>query len=193
MINGVEVRAADHLLATSADQLTLIVDAANSAGTDHTRLLGTEVSAHEMRQSTVTIVNVPASEAENIIRELESDSNVKSVELDSAVHLPDDEESSDARKSRRLEEETPYGINMVFENDLVWLSNLPAPEGSIKICVVDTGYDVQHSDLPTSVDGWSPYGSGEAWNTDGHSHGTHCAGTIAATGNDEGVVGGECS
>ena len=49
-----------------------------------------------------------------------------------------------------------------------------------------------HEDLPTldqSSDGYNPQSSGE-WYIHGHSHGTHCAGTIGAVGdNSKGVVG----
>ena len=67
----------------------------------------------------------------------------------------------------------------------------PAPE-PITICVVDTGYDLGHVDLPTNVTGWDPqsaFNQGR-WDVDGHGHGTHCAGTIGAIGNNvEGVIG----
>eukprot|EP00592_Proboscia_alata_P022117 CAMPEP_0194423034 /NCGR_PEP_ID=MMETSP0176-20130528/22356_1 /TAXON_ID=216777 /ORGANISM="Proboscia alata, Strain PI-D3" /LENGTH=737 /DNA_ID=CAMNT_0039232103 /DNA_START=53 /DNA_END=2266 /DNA_ORIENTATION=+ len=90
--------------------------------------------------------------------------------------------------ARNLAEDTPYGINMV-QAPQIW--NITGSK-DIKICVVDTGYDLGHPDLPTNadgVDGWEPAYNGK-WNEDGHGHGTHCAGTIGAIGdNDEGVVG----
>merc|ERR1712207_57943 len=56
----------------------------------------------------------------------------------------------------------------------------------------DTGYGNGHEDLPTldqNSDGFNPQSSGE-WYIDGHSHGTHCAGSIGAVGdNSKGVVG----
>ncbi|KAL7553429.1 hypothetical protein ACHAWF_017427, partial [Thalassiosira exigua] len=71
---------------------------------------------------------------------------------------------------------------------------IPAPAAPIAICVVDTGYDLGHVDLPQlpiqNVTGWD---TGNAnlgvWDVDGHSHGTHCAGSIGAVGNTQGVVG----
>ena len=92
---------------------------------------------------------------------------------------------------RRLAEDVPYGITMVESE---YVNDKPDPVGAqpITICVVDTGYDLGHEDLPNSdhgVDGYSPYGSGELWDVDGNSHGTHCAGTIGAIGdNDVGVT-----
>merc|ERR1712176_859781 len=93
-----------------------------------------------------------------------------------------------------LAEEEPYGIEMVLEDVDWWedkFANSP-PTGSSKVCVVDTGYGNGHEDLPTldqNSDGFNPQSSGE-WYIDGHSHGTHCAGTIGAVGNNsKGVVG----
>ncbi|KAL7494837.1 hypothetical protein ACHAWT_003656, partial [Skeletonema menzelii] len=70
--------------------------------------------------------------------------------------------------------------------EYVW--NKGAPPSTIKICVVDTGYDLGHEDLPTQADGvagWNdPSGEFGLWNNDGNGHGTHCAGTIGAIGNN---------
>jgi len=64
----------------------------------------------------------------------------------------------------------------------------------VKICVVDTGYDLGHPDLPSdNVTGWDPttgsYADG-LWYVDGHSHGTHCAGTIGAISGNDGTCSG---
>ena len=96
-------------------------------------------------------------------------------------------EAEEVTNGRRLAEVIPYGINMVassYVND----KTPPVDAQPIKICVVDTGYALGHVDLPNSadhgVDGYSPYGSSQLWNVDGHGHGTHCAGTIGAIGNN---------
>merc|ERR1712176_1064155 len=93
-----------------------------------------------------------------------------------------------------LAEEEPYGIEMVLEDVDWWKSKFASspPTGSAKVCVVDTGYGNGHEDLPTldqNSDGYNPQSSGE-WYVDGHGHGTHCAGSIGAVGdNSKGVVG----
>ncbi|OEU14397.1 subtilisin-like serine protease [Fragilariopsis cylindrus CCMP1102] len=63
---------------------------------------------------------------------------------------------------------------------------------SIEVCVVDTGYNAGHEDLPTVLAkqvGGTNTGAG-VWFNDGHGHGTHCSGIIGAVGNNDiGVVG----
>lgn len=79
---------------------------------------------------------------------------------------------------------TPYGITMVQANQVS-----DANATNMKVCVIDTGYRLGHIDLPnTNVTGFAFSGHG-SWSTDGNGHGTHVAGTIAALGNNEGVVG----
>ena len=85
-------------------------------------------------------------------------------------------------------EETPYGITKVHALDI--------PDTSIsnqKVCIIDSGYDISHPDLPSDpnvVTGYTGPLSAGAWNYDEGGHGTHVAGTIAAIGgNGKGVVG----
>jgi len=91
---------------------------------------------------------------------------------------------------RKLAETMPWGIPKVLE-DLNFWDSISDPTGpQMAVCVADTGYDLGHVDLPTGsdVDGTDNYGS--SWSSDGHGHGTHCSGTVAAIGNnDKGVPG----
>ena len=86
-----------------------------------------------------------------------------------------------------LAQTTPYGIPMV-QADLV----SDAMASNQKVCIIDSGYDSMHEDLPSSmsmVNGTNDSGTGN-WFMDEHGHGTHVAGTIAALNNNgKGVVG----
>ncbi len=90
------------------------------------------------------------------------------------------------RKRYLLSQFQPYGISMT-EADL--LPDLHA--GNITVCIVDSGYDINHEDLSlnsNTVSGTDLYGSGN-WYEDTNDHGTHVAGTISALNNNTGVVG----
>ncbi|HEV2069726.1 MAG TPA: S8 family serine peptidase [Acidimicrobiales bacterium] len=57
---------------------------------------------------------------------------------------------------------------------------------TVNVAVIDSGVDLDHSDLNV-VHGKNCVGSGPA--EDDHGHGTHVAGSVAATNNGAGVVG----
>ncbi|CAN5870235.1 hypothetical protein BH11PSE8_BH11PSE8_10980 [soil metagenome] len=83
----------------------------------------------------------------------------------------------------------PYGIAMVQANqvDDVLTANR-------KLCIIDSGYDRSHPDLSLNVANGNVSGinltTSGTWDSDELAHGTHVAGTIAATGgNGVGVVG----
>jgi serine protease len=119
--------------------------------------------------------------------------NIKAVELNNldlnTLGWKDDDQIVKTKLrsgERRLNEETPYGIPMVQADQP--FPQLP-PSDYLKVCVVDTGYDNTHEDLPLLADnaGFDQYG--DEWDVDGNGHGTHCAGTIGAIGlNSKGVT-----
>ena len=96
-----------------------------------------------------------------------ADRSIESVDIDHKRYL--------------MAQSTPYGIPMVQA------TSLSPGSSSKKVCVIDTGYDADHEDLPNATGGTS--GSVGSWNFDGNGHGTHVAGTVAALDNNRGVVG----
>ena len=81
-------------------------------------------------------------------------------------------------------EEVPAGITAILADQVAY-----AGDPGIKVCVIDSGYDLGHPDLPSGarIDGSSSVAG--VWSEDASGHGTHVAGTIMAMENDLGVVG----
>ena len=90
-------------------------------------------------------------------------------------------------KRTLMAQATPYGYNMVQANQFSQ-NNTQART----VCIIDTGYNLGHPDLPDQNDGVSGTANNSAvgnWYNDGNGHGTHVAGTIAALNNSTGIVG----
>jgi serine protease len=136
---------------------------------------------HEFDKLDAMAVSAPG----NSINALTNNPNVEFVEDDGILEM-----NSDFTKSSHLDhvlaEQIPYGVAMV-QAPQAWASGYTG--SGIKVCIIDSGIDADHGDLlniPKA--GYSPYG--ESWNVDTCNHGTHVAGTIAATrNNNQGVAG----
>lgn len=85
----------------------------------------------------------------------------------------------------------PYGIEKV-EADQIWDK---ATGAGVKVCIMDTGLDTDHPDLAsnyvmgTRTSNIGQPDSRETTPEDGHGHGTHVAGTVAANLDGKGIVG----
>ena len=144
----------------SNNYLTMSSAVANEGGAVHRNL-----AKHNM---------ISAELSDTAMNRLSQRADVEFIELDPKRYL--------------LAESQPFGIGMV-EADQV----SDALTGNMTVCVTDTGYSLGHEDLPnsgvTGDDGHGSFDTGN-WFEDGHGHGTHVSGTIAAIGNNNvGVVG----
>ncbi|MDQ3280075.1 MAG: S8 family serine peptidase [Acidobacteriota bacterium] len=82
-------------------------------------------------------------------------------------------------------QEVPWGINAIHAPQ-VW--QVTRGEG-VNVAVLDTGIDAEHPDLKDVYKGGYNTFDPSLPPKDGHRHGTHVAGTIAAADNAIGVVG----
>lgn len=90
---------------------------------------------------------------------------------------------------RYLQEQTvPYGIPQIQDFRIRRDGVSPAQARPI-VCIVDTGYDITHPDLPHMDVTYSNVSNITNALTDNIMHGTHVAGIITALDNDIGVVG----
>lgn len=118
------------------------------------------------------------------IAALRDNPNVETVEQDGRMYaLPVEALVFEGQPSPQAET-VPSGVQQV---------KAPSAWGcsrgkGIKVAVLDTGIDWTHPDLTPNVKGAVSFVPGES-PMDGHSHGTHCAGTIGAAINGVGVVG----
>jgi subtilisin family serine protease len=78
-------------------------------------------------------------------------------------------------------ESTPWGITTVGGSGTA--------RSNVKVWIIDTGIDLDHSDLNVSKNLSKSFVSGIKSADDGNGHGSHCAGIIGAIDNDLGVIG----
>jgi subtilisin family serine protease len=123
---------------------------------------------------------------------LKSNPNVKSVEEDERRYpismvrsLPSGTDRGFDADGEPAGEIVPYGVSMVQAEGF-----LGSVTSGVKVCVIDSGYDIGHEDKPGTdvVTGTDDPGAGP-WTEDGSGHGTHVSGTINALDNEIGVIG----
>ena len=145
----------------------------NQADEDTIRGLGGET------RHTYNIIDAKAVEIpEQAIDRIKKNPRVAYVEEDVEVYA--------------LEETLPWGVDRI-DAELVH----PANKGTgVKVAIIDSGIDKDHPDLEANIKGgvnfvstppWKP-ADPDKWDDD-NGHGTHCAGTVAAVDNEEGVIG----
>eukprot|EP00579_Thalassiosira_antarctica_P015869 CAMPEP_0201945774 /NCGR_PEP_ID=MMETSP0903-20130614/54076_1 /ASSEMBLY_ACC=CAM_ASM_000552 /TAXON_ID=420261 /ORGANISM="Thalassiosira antarctica, Strain CCMP982" /LENGTH=1119 /DNA_ID=CAMNT_0048488849 /DNA_START=137 /DNA_END=3498 /DNA_ORIENTATION=- len=159
----------------------------------------------------ISAVEINATEIDLVWEELMADEDVELVEEDFPMYktpynsIQQDSSDSDQtshlrhkdrhlkqQQNRTLMESQQYGIAQI-QASAVWALTKKYPNKypntPVKVCIIDTGYDGSHEDLPTVGVTGTNTGYGDALQ-DGDGHGTHCAGVIGAVGdNGRGIVG----
>lgn len=145
-------------------------------------LVSGEQQIYNLQGTTKRLLNkqntIAAELSSTAIQQLKNDPNILFIEKDPVRNL--------AHKGY-----SGYGIPMV-QAPLV----ADTASSNQKICVIDTGYDSRHEDLPNGANitgevldvtgGKRNLGN---WFEDTYGHGTHITGTLAALGNNIGLEG----
>jgi subtilisin len=122
---------------------------------------------HQFKFMDTMLVSMPEAAAEA----LKKNPNVSYVEEDQMAYA--------------IGQSTPWGIPHIKADQVHSTGNTGT---GVKVAILDTGIDASHEDL--NVSGGASFVAGEPNAlTDGNSHGTHVAGTVAALNNTTGVIG----
>src|SRR5712691_3563051 len=146
-----------------------------------------EMIGYDVNQYEAPIVVASLTDAE--ISTLRGNANVASVEEDAPCYALGASQGTgnfviEGQPSVQAET-VPAGVAQI-KAPAAW----DASRGkAIKVAVLDTGIDGTHPDLAPNYKGGISFVPGETSPMDFNSHGTHCAGTIAAAINDVGIVG----
>jgi len=142
------------------------------------------VKAHggEIKYQYHTIPAIAVSLPEQAINALKNNPNVAYVEQDAEVYITKRPVPPVVQPSESL----PWGVDRVDAE----LAHYAYYTGSgVKVAVIDTGIDYTHPDLAANYQGGYDFVNDDSYPMDDNGHGTHVAGTIAASDNDIGVIG----
>jgi len=175
----------------------------NNGGSSVNELLNSKVRSISSisDEGHLASVDVDPENKDMVMLELMNDDNILLVEEDFEIYKsPAIEEQEDKQQQytttgnlrRSLEEVEQYGNQLIQANDvLTAVSSQPNRyiNTPVKVCIIDTGYNIDHEDLPKDGVTQTDVGYGSAF-VDNDGHGTHCAGVIGAIGgNERGVAG----
>jgi subtilisin len=156
-----------------------------AAGAAMPRAVDPDSVAFDVDRFEAPIVTARMSDKE--VAALKKDPNNEAVEEDGTMYALGDDTAHLLVEGQPavLAETVPTGIAQI-KAPAAW--DTTRGKG-IKVAVLDTGIDFNHPDLAANYKGGVSFVSGESSPMDFNRHGTHCAGTIAAALNGQGVVG----
>jgi len=124
-------------------------------------------------------INVLAARIpENAINSLSKNPNITYIEPDAQAH-------SMGHTSTIPEYQESWGVDHI-EADKVHSYDKGT---AVRVCIVDTGIDYNHSELKSNYKGGYDYVNNDNDPMDDNGHGTHVSGTVAAILDNAGVVG----
>lgn len=155
-------------------------------------LSGHQIKADVKRVYSKTIKGFVATFSDDELLKIRNDNRVKYIEQDYLIILGKPSWAGGGGGSPDVQE-TPWGITRVnqvdnYDEEIIDHNGTGSPVA----WVIDTGIDLDHEDLNVDASrGFTAFKTGKDGRSfdDGHGHGTHVAGTIAAIDNDFGVVG----
>lgn len=118
---------------------------------------------------------ISAEVADTDIDKISSDPNVLSIEKDEPVSIKSDAEYANTWGVTNTGAKTVYTAGVTGNG--------------VKVAVLDTGIDYNHTDLNANYAGGYNFITGTTNTLDDNGHGTHVAGIISALNNGAGVVG----
>lgn len=141
------------------------------------------VKAHggEIKYQYHTIPAIAVSLPEQAINALKNNPNVAYVEQDAEVYITKRPVTPVIQPPEKL----PWRVDRI---DAELVHNAYTGSG-VKVAVIDTGIDYTHPDLADNYMGGYDFVNDDSYPMDDNGHGTHVAGTIAASDNDIGVIG----
>ena len=145
-----------------------------------------QIKAEVKRVYSKTIKGFVATFSNDELLKIRNDNSVKYLEQDYLIILGKPSWAGGGNDGGGSSgQETPWGIARVNNGGV-------KHTGSNVAWVIDTGIDLDHEDLNVhQTEGFNAFTTGKDGKSfdDGHGHGTHVAGTIAAIDNEVGVVG----
>jgi adhesin HecA-like repeat protein len=158
-------------LAEPPDMVKVLIGFKSHPGPDEEALVHSK--GGEVKRTYRIVPAIAARVPSQALAGLRKNPNITAVEPDLEVHVID------------AELDNTWGVKRIGAGTIHDSGN----KGYwVKVAVLDTGIDTDHPDLTYDPTCSTSFVDGEALE-DGHGHGTHTAGTVAALDNDTGVVG----